>query len=83
MVIYTPSHLHPISGLLAFLSLTNGALAAVFAVPGLSTGQRVVDPRQPHDPPSQLTLFRASHQPVTILSPLSLFLASSEKQDLA
>ena len=58
MVVYTPSHLHPISGLLALLSLINGALAAVFALPNLLTGQRVVNPRRPHDPLSLLAFFR-------------------------
>ena len=71
MVIHSRPHLHPISGLLAFLSLTNGALIPVFALRGLPTRQRVVDPRRPSDPPSRLTLFRTSHKPATFLSPLS------------
>ena len=63
----------PYFWLLAFLSLTNSALVTVFTLPGFLIGLRAVDPRRPHDPPSRLTLCRASHQPATILSPLSLF----------
>jgi len=37
MVIHTPPHLHPISGLMTFLPLTKGALAAVLALSGLLT----------------------------------------------
>jgi hypothetical protein len=72
MVTHTPPHLHPISGLLAFLSLAYGALATVLALLGLLTRQRVVDPRRPHDSSSRLTLVRAFHQSATLLSPLSL-----------
>jgi hypothetical protein len=71
MAIRTPPHLHSIFGLMVFLPLTDGDLAAVFALPGLLIGQRVVDPRRPHDPPSRLALSRASLQPTIILSPLS------------
>ena len=72
MAVYTHSDLHPISGLLALLPLINVALAAVFALPGLLTGHRVVDPRRPHDPLSRLTFFGESHQPSNRLSPLSI-----------
>ena len=61
MVVYTFSHLRPISGLLALLSSINDALAAVFALPGLLTRHRVVDPRRPYNPLSRLAFFGASH----------------------
>jgi hypothetical protein len=77
----TPFHLHPTYGLLAFLSLTNGTLATILALPSLLIEQRAMNPRRPHDPPNQLTLYQVSHQPATILNPLSLPI--SEKQAVA
>ena len=71
MVIHTPPRLRPVSRLMAISLLTNGALAAVLALSGLHTEQRVVDPRRPHDPPIRLELSRTFLQPTTILSPLS------------
>ncbi len=57
MVTNTPSHLHPAFGLLAFISLTNGAFVAVLALLGLPTRQRAMDPIRPNDPPEQPTLY--------------------------
>ena len=71
MVTNTPPHRHHASGWLAFLSLTYGALAAVFALPSHLTRQRVVDPRRSHAPPSRLTRIRSPLQLATILSPIS------------
>jgi hypothetical protein len=61
MVTNTPFHIHPTFGLLAPLSLTNGALYINLALSSLLARQRAMDPRRPHDPPNLLTLCRASN----------------------
>ena len=71
MVTHTPLHRCPTSRWLAFLSLTYGALVAIFAMPVHLTRQRVVQSRRSHAPPSRITLIRASTQLATILSHIS------------
>jgi hypothetical protein len=72
MAILTPYHPHPISGLLALPPITNGALATVFTLPSRLTRLSAADPLQPHYSSIRITIFRATHQIMTILSPLFL-----------